>query len=520
MKRRFFAFLTAVLLLCGAGLGEEAAVVRIDLAAERKPISPLIYGINNFSDPAVYRQVTARAVRQGGNRMTGYNWETNYSNAGSDWRHSSDTYLSSSVNPGQVALTFARLAQREGVPYRLSTLQLAGYVAADKAGDVGEDETAPSARWVKAEVTKDGPLSMTPDLTDGAVYLDEYVNFLVQTLGDSGSDGGIQAWSLDNEPALWSHTHPRIHPQPTGARELVEKGAAAAKAVKRLDPGAEIYGPAVYGMTAYEYLADENDPDWKQAQREKGYFWYLDYYLDGMRKASEAEGVRLLDVLDIHYYSESARVGFDDRLQAVRSLYEEGFVENSWIGQWRKNRLPILPKVIRSIETWYPGTKLGITEYNYGGEDISAVIAEAETLACFAEYGVYSAFLWGGNVWQYNAINLFTNYDGQGGAFGDLLVPSGTDDHSVCVACAAARSGDPAALTVMLTNKRDVPQEIRLVFSGPAPGFTQAEVRAIYGRNALIHPLAGAAVIENPATVTVTLPAYCAAMVILAAPNE
>ena len=70
-----------------------------------------------------------------------------------------------------------------------------------------------------------------------------------------------------------------------------------------------------------------------------------------MKQASDAAGTRLLDVLDIHYYSESARVGAEDRVQSVRTLYEAGFAENSWIGKWCQANVPILPTVQKSIDT-------------------------------------------------------------------------------------------------------------------------------------------------------------------------
>ena len=227
--------------------------------------------------------------------------------------------------------------------------------------------------------------------------------------------------------------------------------------------------------------------------------------------------MRLLDVLDIHYYSESARVGFEDRLQSVRTLYQKGFRENSWIGQWRQQNLPLLPLVQESIAKYYPGTKLAITEYNYGGEDVSAAIAQVETLGCFAAQGVYSAFIWGGNDWQYNGINLYTNYDGQGSAFGDALIPAQTADHSRCVAYAAVQSDDPSALTVALTNKTAQPQQMVLVLSGSLPAYRAAQVYAITGDSPDIVELEGAAVLQGPGTVVVTLPAYCAAMVAVTA---
>src|SRR4051812_38132457 len=65
----------------------------------RHAISPFIYGMNFFNGSSLDNPVTLD--RLGGNRWTGYNWETNASNAGSDFNHQSDTYLSSSSIPGQ-----------------------------------------------------------------------------------------------------------------------------------------------------------------------------------------------------------------------------------------------------------------------------------------------------------------------------------------------------------------------------------------------------------------------------------
>src|SRR5690606_20303905 len=53
----------------------------INSGDEVKAISPWIYG-TNFGEVA-----NARFNRSGGNRLTGYNWENNASNAGSDWYH-------------------------------------------------------------------------------------------------------------------------------------------------------------------------------------------------------------------------------------------------------------------------------------------------------------------------------------------------------------------------------------------------------------------------------------------------
>ena len=70
-----------------------------------KPISPWIYGINFYSGvTGAPPQLTFD--RAGGNRWTAYNWETNASNAGSDYLYENDDYLSSSTVPAEAVRSF------------------------------------------------------------------------------------------------------------------------------------------------------------------------------------------------------------------------------------------------------------------------------------------------------------------------------------------------------------------------------------------------------------------------------
>ncbi len=490
--------------------------ITIDASAEGKPISPYIYGINQYGNQQNYTRAGFTAIRQGGNRMTAYNWETNASNAGADWKHSSDNNLSFSNDPADCARKLSEEAAANNVPYKITTLQLAGYVSADKMGTVREDQAAPSSRWNEVILTKGKDFADYPDLDDGVVYMDEYVNYIITMLGDSTTSTGIQGYSLDNEPALWNHTHPLIHPEPVGIDELADKSIEISYAVKQLDPNAEIYGPALYGFTAYDHLADDDSSnEWETLKSDNNYHWYLDCYLDRMREASEEKGVRLLDVLDIHYYSESARVSAEDRVQSVRTLYEEGFSENSWIGQWCMASVPILPTVQKSIDTYYPGTKLAISEYNFGGEDLSATIAEAEALGCYADAGVYLATIWGGNAFQFAGIKLYTDYDGNGGKFGDKLLPTSTEDVAMSSAYAAADSENDGTVTVMITNKSMTENENAVVsLTNSAVDYTAAAVYAVYGESPEVVLVD---VIEDSGdnSFNVTLPPYSAAMVVI-----
>lgn len=360
------------------------------------------------------------------------------------------------------------------------------------------------------------PFDDEPDLTDDNVYMDEYVNYIINKLGDSKSATGIQAYSLDNEPALWSHTHSRVHPEPVGIKELSDKSIEMAAAVKKLDPDADIFGPALYGYTAYDHLADDDSStEWEEIKSANNYNWYIDYYLDSMKKASDEEGIRLLDVLDIHYYSESARVGAEDRVQSVRTLYEKGFEENSWIGQWCQHNVPILPTIQASIDKYYPGTKIAISEYNYGGDDdASGAIAQAEALGCYADQNVFFASLWGGSGYILSAMKLYTNYNGKGGNFGDTLLPTTTQDVSKSSAYAAVDADDPSTVTVMVTNKdMNADENASISLNGAKSDYKAAAVYAIYGDKSDIRLIDILDVSDNK--VNVTLPAFSAAMIVV-----
>lgn len=461
--------------------------VTIDTTSENARISPYIYGANYDSDgnegtiPKV-----ATASRLGGNRLTGYNWENNASNAGSDWVNSSDNYLNMNKPyevqniPGRVVTDYQDEILKNGSEYSLVTLQMAGYVAKDKNGTVTEQEVAPSSRWVQVKAKKGSTLSLQPDLNDDAVYMDEFINAMISKYGKSDSATGIKGYSLDNEPTLWTSTHSRIHKDKVTCEEIISKSTDYSKMVKELDSNAEVFGPALFGMGAF--LNFNTAPDWENVKG--NYKWFPDYYLDQMKKASDKEGKRLIDVFDIHYYSEArggdARVteGSDTniecnkaRIQAPRTLWDPSYTENSWIGQWFSDYTPIIPKMFNSINKYYPGTKLGITEYNFGGNNhISGGIAQVDMLGIFSKYNVYYGAMWpfsGKNNYLQSAFNLYRNYDGKKSTYGDIKVKAETSDIENSSVYASLDSKDDSKLHIIMINKNyDKPMTINFNLGG------------------------------------------------------
>ena len=187
--------------------GAHAADVNfsVNSTAGVHPISPYVYGSNSSS-------ITNRTFdRSGGNRMTGYNWETNASNAGADWYHHSDYLLTNGQANQPPGAAVSGMIQSAGANGRAAilTIPMAGYVSADANGTVDETEIAPSPRWKevvakKSTIYPGSALSTNPNKTDGYVFTDEFVNWAETTK----QPGQPLFYSLDNEPGLWGEALP------------------------------------------------------------------------------------------------------------------------------------------------------------------------------------------------------------------------------------------------------------------------------------------------------------------------
>ena len=212
-----------------------------------------------------------------------------------------------------------------------------------------------------------------------------------------------------------------------------------------------------------------------------------------MRAASNSQGRRLLDVLDLHWYPEAqddnnvritefqaTDTNYTARMQAPRTLWDSGYIEKSWIGQWFSSYLPLIPEVLASINSYYPNTKLAFTEYNYGGQDhISGGIAQADVLGIFGKYGIYLSTYWGGNGSYTNAaFRLYRDYDGADSTFGDTSVSASMSDKVNSSVYASMFAGKNNELHLVVLNK-NLTETINGTFnlSSPCP-YTSGRVWA------------------------------------------
>ena len=225
----------------------------INTNVNRTPISKYIYGTNSTGNS------NYTVVRSGGNRLTAYNWENNWSNAGADWYYENDQYMSPAQYPATPLPTFRDFCVTNHQD-SVVTLQMAGYVSAPIWQQINlATQSAPSIYFYPVVFAKGAPFCSppgSPNTSDGVVYMDEFVNFLVSKYGHAGDPNGVKFYDMDNEPDIWSDgngggTHPEVHPAHPTCAEYKDKSVAISLAVKNVDPNAQMLGPVSYGFGGY-----------------------------------------------------------------------------------------------------------------------------------------------------------------------------------------------------------------------------------------------------------------------------
>jgi hypothetical protein len=465
---------TSVALLCLTAVELVAGHIIITADTNHcRQISPWIYGINAYqSIVGSPRNLTLN--RAGGNRWTAYNWENNASNAGSDWGpYSNDDHLSSSSTPAE-AVRQIIAADRGRSNASLITVQMQGYVAADKSGKVDvSDPNRLATRFKQVVYQKRAPFTNSPSSSEAYVYMDEFLWTLRSRFpNDIYADPVCPTFvGLDNEPELWNSTHFEIQPQPITPDAFIQKSIRLSQALKAFDPKIQLFGPVHFGFNGII--------NWKNARGYSPSYWFTDQYLHEMKAASEAGGVRLLDVYTFHWYSEAAVSGTriltltssnlsDAQIQAIvqspRSLWDPTYREDSWIADYFGGPIHILDRIQSRIATNWPGTRLAITEYANGGDNhIAGAIAQADNLGVFGAYGLFAAACYPtsqNSPFILAGYKMFRDYDGNSSSFGDLSLPAISTDTASVSAYLSQDSLRPDRYVAVVINRSKDSQEV------------------------------------------------------------
>jgi hypothetical protein len=430
--------------------------VRFDVSSvrDRHAISPWIYGSNQADAADLHGETIARL---GGNRWTAYNWETNASNAGSDYLYQNDTFLGGGTEPGGAVRGAVEAFHAAGLG-ALITIPIAGFVAADTSGPTDSGGADRATRFFPTEPTSGGALGGAPDLGDGHVYADEYADWARRTL----MPGGPVLFSLDNEPDLWSSTHSEIHPDALTYAEIEARNVDFATAITAAVPDAVVLGPVSYGYAGYLNLQSAPDAGGRN---------FLDHYLEAMSAAETTAGRRLVHALDVHWYPEAQgggmRIVGDDtsdasaeaRMQAPRSLWDPTYVETSWITDCCTSggAIRLLPWIEDMIDARYPGTRIAMTEYDYGGGGhISGGVAQADVLGIFGREDLFAAMWWqlsDQRAFVDAAFEMYRDFDGAGAAFGDTSIAASSDDVATSSVYASVDAASSGRMVIVAINR-------------------------------------------------------------------
>jgi len=473
------------------------------------------WDLGTAGDPqqaAAALDIRATGRRWGGNSTSTYHWKFDVDNLDADWFYevllpntpvdaaklpegSSFNQFADQVrvSGGKIVATIPVLGWLPKARAEMCSFDIRKYGSQCKVDPYAQYHTAKCGNGIAYDPacgdssSNDGlgpknPVYIKNDPTDAYAQTDEtlqadWVRYAVSRYGKS-NQGGIAIWSLDNEPIWWDSTHRDIHPDPYTYDELLALDIRYAEAVKKGDPSALVSGPVgdnwaslwfskkdiVAGWALGNYWANPVD------RNAHGGVAFLPWYLQQMRNYEQQHGVRLLDYLDQHAYLAPANVAFSNagsaaaqalRLNSTRVFWDPAYVVTGdyWIKDVENNGIPVAPRFIPRLREIvaqnYPGTKIALTEYNWGAlDDINGALAQADLLGIFGREGLDAANLWGppkptdpGAF----AFKIYRNYDGIGGTFGETSVQATSADQNALALYAALRSD--LNLTLIVVNK-------------------------------------------------------------------
>lgn len=481
------------LMECSLLSAQTPVQITIDAASASKPVSPNIYGKNNcLSDnPAsplslsqwqFLRDVGIKMFREsGGNNSTKYNWRKKltshpdwYNNVYKhDWDYAAGTLL-------------ANLPRATG----MWTLPLIGKAAANTSNNFNDWSYNNSKWWegVNQNLAGGGTANTaggSKALKEGnpALYTqdwppDSVVGILNKWFGTGGlgyDKNRLPYWSMDNEPEIWSGTHDDVMPVQMPADTFMQRWFATAKKARALFPGIKLVGP----VPANEWQWYNWNGNWI-SYGGKNYVW-LEFFIKRIADEQKASGVRLLDVLDIHFYP--GETSTSDIVQLHRVWFDRNYVYPGnngvhRIGGWDTgiNKEYIFGRCQDWLTRYLGpdhGVTFAVTETDIKSSDPNIrAVWYASNLGEFARQGVEIFTPWGWAPGMYEVLHLFSRYNQE-----KYIPGTSTDEMNVSAYPTLNAAGD--SLTVALVNRsQSTSKDIRLTINN----FNLSEDSASYFR--------------------------------------
>ena len=406
--------------------------IDIDITKGKKTISPLIFGKNNVLSNNIGNPVSSedilktkdagiRIVRQGGgNNSTKYNWRNKLASH-PDWYN----------NVYSTDWDYAAKSMLEQLPgvQGMWSFQLLGKAAAKTNSNFADWNFNQSKWWdgVNQNLAGGGqpnPAGGSKALVEGNpnLYLmdwpaDSTVGILSKWFGTQGlgyDKNRIRYWSMDNEPEIWSGTHDDVMKTQCTAEEFMQLYFKVAKAARAKYPEIKLVGP----IPANEWQWY----NWNGGSIVNGkkYPW-LEFFIKRIAEEEKASGIKLLDVLDIHFYPTTSDAAQSVQLHRVYFDRTFAFPEANGIksinGGWDTslNKEYILGRCNDWLSNYMGvnnGVGLAVTETAIASKDPNVqAVWYASTLGEFMKNGVEIFTPWSWEVGMWETIHLFSRYN-------------------------------------------------------------------------------------------------------------
>lgn len=467
MKNIVFKALCVGLLLSQQVMGQTTVEVNVDASANRKAVSPYIFGKNgcvtdgadlSYMPPIdekefkLIKEAGLHFTRQsGGNNSTKYNWRACLSSH-PDWYNN---VYAHDWNASVVRL-------QENVPdvQAMFSFQLTGYVASTDEYNFNDYKYNRSQWWegVVQNLAGGGAVGSGAEAeTEGdyRLYLKEWSADSTTAILDYWKNerkfdmSKLVYWSMDNEPEIWSSTHDDL-PLEFTADEFIEKYIAVAKKARAMYPDIKLCGPVTANEWQWFKFGEET------LMIDGRYYCWLEYFIKRIADEQKASGVRLLDVFDIHWYPSTS--SYKNLTNLYRVFFDRDYycleanglrtINGGWdsIGE---------EYIFGRVNDWLDehfgeghGIKLALTETAFKTSDPNVTaLTYGSFLGTFMENGVELFSPWEWKVGMWETMHLFSRYSK------NLSVSSSSSDENVSAFSTVNDAND--SLTVILLNRSE-----------------------------------------------------------------
>lgn len=477
----------------------------IDVLANRHTISPYIYGGSYPQDPTQVTDSGLSVVRWGGNATSTYNWQLFTYNADNDYYFEDFNANGFGNKTDGDSIQFIKDVKTAGgnplmtmvmLPWVAQTAENGAnghwsFSVSKYGAQCGVDQyNTDAGNGVKTDCTtnvtgndpNDAYFPILDDHTQTCPagttceYRNDWAAAMAAAFGSGVcpipyfSPTSCHFYDMDNEIDIWSGTHRDIHPTSTTFDELRDIYLTESGKLKTWDPQAVRMGWVSCCWYYYWNSAAGNTDKSSHANID-----FMPWWLNEIAWNDAVNGTRSLDIFDLHAYPETNASGLTTAqaqalaLSSPRDWWDSTYTSQAWFGSnsvTTNEPFDTKPFRIPRVRAWantiYPGTPLSFTEWNFstlGESDFSTALSDADAYGILGRERVSLASRWTAPVSSnanYEALKLFTNYDGAHHGFGTTSVSATHNADPNLFSTYAALNATATTLTIMVVNKDPV----------------------------------------------------------------